>query len=123
MKAHQHSSGATATGDQAIGPSRDGNTSKIHMVVDGFGLPIHFEINGSQLHDSSAADDVLEDCDIFDYVIADKGYDKEPLRQKIRDKGSIPMIPRRCNSTIGNSYIEIGFSWGWVCEKYTASID
>ena len=72
------------------------------MVVDGFGLPVNFEITGGQVHDSSAADNVLEECDAFECVIGDKGYDKESLRQKIRDRGSIPMIPRRANSTIGN---------------------
>ncbi|MCG8609454.1 MAG: IS5 family transposase [Pseudomonadales bacterium] len=108
VKAHQHSSGAAAAGDQAIGRSRAGYTSKIHMVVDGFGLPVHFEITGGQTHDSSAADDVLEGADLFEYVIGDKGYDKEPLRQKIRDRGSIPMIPRRRNSTVGNDDMDWG---------------
>ena len=61
VKAHQHSSGAAAAGDQTIGYSRSraGYTSKIHMIVDGFGLPVHFEITEGQTHDSSAADDVL----------------------------------------------------------------
>ncbi|EPN53717.1 transposase, IS4, partial [Pseudomonas syringae pv. actinidiae ICMP 19094] len=39
-KAHQHSAGAASTQDQAIGKSRAGNTSKIHLAVDACGLPI-----------------------------------------------------------------------------------
>lgn len=70
--------------------------------ADGFGLPVFFEITGGQVHDSSAADEVLANTPVFEYVIADKGYDKEVLRQQIAGRGSIPMIPRRCNSTVGN---------------------
>ena len=103
VKAHQHSTGAASDDDQAIGTSRAGNTSTIHMVVDSFGLPIHFEITGGQVHDSSAADDLLAKSPVFDFTIADKGYDKENLRTQISDRGSIPMIPRRCNSKVGNA--------------------
>ncbi len=44
VKAHQHSSGAASDENQAIGKSRGGNTTKIHMAVDAYGLPIDFEI-------------------------------------------------------------------------------
>ena len=45
-KAHQHSAGAASGNDEAIGKSRAGNTSKIHLAVDAHGLPIEFEIAG-----------------------------------------------------------------------------
>ena len=45
-KAHQHSAGAASGNDEAIGKSRAGNTSKIHLAVDAHGLPIEFEITG-----------------------------------------------------------------------------
>ncbi|MBK8971205.1 MAG: IS5 family transposase [Hahellaceae bacterium] len=106
IKAHQHSAGAAGSGDQAIGPSRAGKTSKIHMVVDAFGLPIKFEVTGGQIHDSTAADAIIEEIPAADFVIADKGYDKESLREIIRSKGSIPMIPRKSNSKTGNDDID-----------------
>ena len=32
-----------------------------------------------------------------DYIIADRGYDSEALREQIRDKNAIPVIPRKKN--------------------------
>jgi transposase len=43
---------------------------------------------------------------------ADKGYDKENLRTQISDSGSIPMIPRRCNSKVGNADMD------WYLNKH-----
>lgn len=106
VKAHQHSSGAAGNDDQGIGVSRAGNTSKIHMVVDGYGLPVYFEITGGEVHDSTAADNVLADAPQFSYLIADKGYDKEELRAEISRRGSIPMIPRKKNSKVGNANMD-----------------
>ncbi len=36
---------------RAIGKSRAGNTTKIHMLADGNGRPIDFEITGGEVHD------------------------------------------------------------------------
>jgi transposase len=49
---------------------------------------------------------------LADYMIADKGYDSEPLRIQIREKGSVPIIPRKQNSTIGNDEMD------WCLYKY-----
>ena len=54
-KAHQHSAGAASANDEAIGKSRAGNTSKIHLAVDAHGLPIEFEITGGQINDCTQA--------------------------------------------------------------------
>lgn len=50
VKAHQHSSGACGSQDQAIGKSVSGNSTKIHMAADSFGLPIDFEITKEILY-------------------------------------------------------------------------
>lgn len=42
VRAHQHSSGGVGDENQAIGKSVGGNTTKIHMAVDAFGVPIEF---------------------------------------------------------------------------------
>jgi transposase len=39
VKAHQHSAGAVGKKPQAIGKSRAGNTTKIHLAIDSYGLP------------------------------------------------------------------------------------
>src|SRR5690606_28308430 len=55
VKAHQHSSGAASHLDEAIGKSVAGNSSKLHLVVDACGNPIHVELTGEQVHDAKMA--------------------------------------------------------------------
>lgn len=38
--------------NQAIGKSVGGNTTKIHMAVDAYGIPIEFDLTGGEVHDS-----------------------------------------------------------------------
>lgn len=75
VKAHQHSAGAASNEEQGIGKSVARNTTKIHMAVDGFGLPIEFEITGGEVHDCKIAPELINKLPVSDYVIADKGYD------------------------------------------------
>lgn len=108
VKAHQHSTGATSNEDQAIGKSVAGNTTKIHMAVDAHGLPIDFEITGGEVHDCKVAPKFFAKLPNADYMIADKGYDSEERREIIREKSSIPIIPRKSNSKTGNDDMDWG---------------
>jgi len=45
-------------------------------------------------------------------VVADKGYDNEALRDKIKEKGSTSIIPRRSSSKVGNEDMD------WCLYKY-----
>lgn len=112
VKAHQHSAGAASSENEAIGLSRGGNTTKIHMVVDSGGLPIHFKITGGEVHDNVVAEELIVALPKADYVIADKGYDSEATRDVIKNTGAIPVIPRKKNSKIGNDDID------WCLYKY-----
>jgi transposase len=112
VRAHQHSTGAASSENEAIGKSRGGNTTKIHMAVDACGLPIEFELTGGEVHDCKTAPEFIEKLPTAEYMIADKGYDSEELRELIRNKGSIPMIPRKSNSKTGNIDMD------WCLYKY-----
>ena len=112
VKAHQHSAGAASDENQAIGKSVAGNTTKIHMAVDAHGLPIDFIITGGEVHDCKVAPEFITQLPSADYTIADKGYDSEELRSIIRAKSSIPLIPRKNNSMIGN------YDMDWGLYKY-----
>lgn len=103
VKAHQHSAGASVEENQAIGKSKGGNTTKIHMAVDGFGLPLEFELTAGEVHDCKVAPELIKKLPISEYIIADKGYDSEEIRALIREKSSTPMIPRKSNSKTGNA--------------------
>ncbi len=109
VKAHQHSAGLA---DQAIGKSRGGYTSKIHMGVDAQGLPVEFIITGGEVNDIKQAPELIAGLTGADYIIADKGYDSESFRQQIRDQNTLPVIPRKTNSTVGNDDMD------WCLYKY-----
>jgi len=109
VRAHQHSMGAATAGDEAIGKSRGGNTTKIHLAVDSYGLPVHFELSGGQVHDVAYAERLVVGAPPAEYTIGDKGYDSEELREKLTARGSVPVIPRRKNNTLGNQ----GMDWCW----------
>ena len=112
VKAHQHSTGAVGKENQAIGKSVAGNTTKIHMAVDAYGLPIEFHLTGGEVHDSKAAPELIVRLPLADYITADKGYDSEEIRELIREKGSTPLIPRKKNSKTGNDDMD------WCLYKY-----
>jgi hypothetical protein len=57
-RAHQHSAGARKKKgvNQAIGRSRGGLTTKIHMIVDALGNPLAFTLTAGQVHDITQAE-------------------------------------------------------------------
>lgn len=112
VKAHQHSTGAAGEGSQAIGKSRAGNTSKIHLAVDSCGLPIEFLVTGGETHDSKAASELIAQLPAAEVVVADKGYDSEAIREQIAKKGAKAVIPRKFNSVIGNADMD------WALYRY-----
>src|SRR3989338_6395045 len=93
---------------KAIVKSVAGNTTKIHMAVDAHGLPIDFEITGCEVHDCKVAPEFFAKLPDANYMIADKGYDSEELRDLIRAKSSVPVIPRKSNSKTGNDDMDWG---------------
>ena len=76
------------------------------MVVESFGLPLYFKVTGGEVHDSKIAKELFDDCNQPNYWVADRGYDKEALREYIKESGVIPVIPRKKNSKQGNKDID-----------------
>ena len=83
--------------------SRAGNTTKIHLAVDGYGLPVEFEITGGEINDCSAAPELIARLPGAKAIVADKGYDSECIREQITKKGARAVIPRKRNSLKGNA--------------------
>ena len=82
IRAHQHAAGAAACSgedDHAIGISRGGTTSKMHLMVN----------------DVSIAPELIAAVDLAEteVVSADKGYDSDKLRAQIEEEGSKANIP------------------------------
>jgi transposase len=98
IRAHQHASGARHGFERAIGQSRGGRTTKIHLATDANGLPIDFKITGGEVHDSQVAAQLICEIGQADYLIADKGYDSEKIRILARKQNIVPIIPMKSNS-------------------------
>jgi len=86
--------------NQALGRSRGGFGTKIHIKCDAEGLPLDFHLTGNEASDTRQFETLLEiGPDVTpEGVIADKGYDSEANRQAARDRGIVPVIPRRKNA-------------------------
>jgi transposase len=83
---------------QALGRSRGGFSTKIHINVDALGNPLRLTLTAGQRHDITQADALIAGYQ-SEYVIADKSYDADQFRQTIRDSGATPVIPPRSNRT------------------------
>lgn len=97
IKAHQHAHGAAGENDEAIGMSRGGNTSKIHMSADSNGNPLYFELSAGNVADVTMAGALLEHIDLThcEVLSADKGYDSDALRTEIEQHNVKANIPYR----------------------------
>ncbi|MFI5819443.1 IS5 family transposase [Streptomyces rishiriensis] len=107
VRAHQH---AAATGrkggptdrtnrnDHALGRSRGGLTTKIHLACDGRGRPLAILLTPGQRHDSICARPLLERIRVPrsglgrprcrpDQVVADKAYSSRGFRAYLRKRG------------------------------------
>lgn len=95
VRAHQHAAGAKKGGlkDQAIGRSRGGLSTKIHMAVRGLGCPVRFTLTAGQKGDAPQAAALIEGLPA-DVVMADTAYDADHLRQAIAAKGALA-IPNK----------------------------
>ena len=57
---------------QALGRSRGGFSTKVHVSVDALGNPLSFTLTGGQAHDITQAYDLIDGIE-SEYVIADRG--------------------------------------------------
>ncbi|MBJ6613740.1 IS5 family transposase [Streptomyces sp. I4(2020)] len=116
VRAHQH---AAATGrkggstgdepdDHALGRSRGGLTTKVHLACDGKGRPLSLLVTPGQRHDSVCARILLERIRVPrsglgrprcrpDQVIADKAYSSRGFRAYLRRRGIAHTIPEKAD--------------------------
>ena len=80
---------------RAIGPSRGGQTTKIHVLTDVVGRPFALKLTPGNVSDITVAPELLTRAGRARYVLADKGYDADSLRRTLRQAGAVPVIPGR----------------------------
>jgi transposase len=89
--------------DQALGRSRGGLSTKIHLVADAAGQPLRFRLTGGQAGDAPQAVPLL--CGISPtHVLADKGYDSDRILGFIQGQGVVAVIPPKVNRKVQREY-------------------
>lgn len=89
--------------NQALGRSRGGLSTKIHMLTDAAGRPVRFILTGGQAADCKQGISLLDGVDAT-HVIADKGYDSDEILAFVRDQGAVAVIPPTSNRKIQREY-------------------
>lgn len=110
VRAHQHAAGARRKGppagepaDHAIGRSRGGLTTKIHLASDAQCRPLAFVLTAGQAGDAPAFAHVMARLRVPrrrgrprtrpDVVLADKAYSSRAIREHLRKRGIQAVIP------------------------------
>ena len=83
-------------GEQSLGRSRGGFSTKIHLATDALGNAIRFILTGGERNDITQAAALTENL-AADYVLADKGYDSDAFVLKLKETGAEVVIPSRIN--------------------------
>src|SRR5690606_8736088 len=81
---------------QALGRSRGGFSTKIHVSTDGLDNLLRFALTGGQRHDITQAEALCEGW-TCQYVIAERTYDAAAFLQRIAECDATPVIPPRPN--------------------------
>jgi len=109
VRAHVHAAGARRkAGEQALGRSRGGFSTKLHLRCDGHGRPVAFHLTGGERHDLLGAEPLFEGGALRtgrrgrprwkpEAVIADKAYSAAWLLDAFRRKRIVPIIPSRAD--------------------------
>ena len=77
---------------QAIGRSRGGATTKVHLVVDALGLPLAFEVTEGQRHDIVPAPGLVTRTQPR-CLLGDKAYSTHSFREHLAALGCEAVIP------------------------------
>ncbi|WP_234307499.1 MULTISPECIES: IS5 family transposase [unclassified Streptomyces] len=116
VRAHQHAAGARKGGSirpgEAIGRSRGGLTTKIHLACDGQGRPLAFTLTAGNVNDCTQFEHVMGRINVSrcgpgrprtrpERVVADKGYSSTKIRSYLRRRGIKTVIPERIDQING----------------------
>ncbi len=100
----------------AIRLSRGGQTTKNHSLRDTLGRPIVLKVTAGNVSDITMAEALLAEVNGCRYVLADKGYDSDKLRNSIRDKGAKPVIPGRKSRKRKVRFDKKRYKFRWMIE-------
>lgn len=104
--------------DHALGRSKGGFGTKLHILCDAEGHPLHFELSAGNVHDSKMFNSVLDGADDALYVesgeaipwplalAGDKGYRANYIDEGLLKLGITPVIPSKSNENRDNRAVD-----------------
>lgn len=121
IRAHACAAGYEREGNDkhALGRSKGGFTTKIHMAVDGRGLPIKILITPGQRSDITQAPALISELKDA-LIIGDKAFDSDKFRAQIVAQGCVPIIPPRSNRKSPISYDKTMYKHRHVVECFVS---
>ena len=96
--------GARGAWTQAIGASRDGQTSKIHSLADDRDRPVALALTPGSFSDIRMALSLLETIASPKRLLADRAYDADSLRNWLKARRVKPVIPSSGARTVPYTY-------------------
>ncbi|MGV9559645.1 IS5 family transposase [Streptomyces sp. NPDC003522] len=112
-RAHQHAAGARKRGlpdqaepeDHALGRSRGGLSTKVHLASDSHARPLALRVTAGQAGDAPAFETVMAGIRVPrsgpgrprtrpDVVLADRAYSSRAIREHLRQRGIRAVIPQ-----------------------------
>jgi transposase len=119
IRAHQHAAGAegTTAEAEALGRSRGGFSTKIHVACDGLGKPVTIILTPGQDSDIAQGPALIENSNATK-VIADKGYDSDAFIDAIQAKQAEAVIPPRRNRNEERPYDREAYKGRNVVERF-----
>lgn len=112
-----------------MGLTRRGKGTKVMVVTDGAGIPLGALVASAQKAEVHLAEPTLERIRVPrrhgrprkrpHTLVADKGYDSQPLRHRLRRRGIRPCIPeRRCKRPRPGPKPNLGgYRHRWIVER------
>jgi transposase len=108
VRAHPHAAGAKGQQHEALGRSRGGFSTKIHVRCDGNGRPLVFHPTGGEAAATKALPHLLDSWQVRraspgrprkrpERLVADRGYSNRHVRNLLRRRGIGSVIPQPGN--------------------------
>ena len=93
-----HQSACSGLKNQAIGVSRGGKNTKIHVLINEKMQVLNVILSGGQIHDSEPVVELFKGVELKGKkVLADKAYSTEFIRSYLQGQGALVCIPDKIN--------------------------
>ena len=100
-----HQSACSGLKEQAIGSSRGGKNTKVHVLINERMQLLNAVLTGGQVHDSELVGALLKGIKLkVKTILADKAYSCEQIRVFIAEHGAVACIPDKANFRIKHDF-------------------